>query len=92
MNTVHIGCILITILVFDAYFFLSECLTQTEWYTILRSPPVFGGVRGAQSLFFYVLSFVQFVCLSFYFLAMALSGYSRSMSLTVPLISFAPPW
>ena len=55
----------------------------------LRSPQVFGGVRFAYSLVFYVVSCVLlFVCLSFSFLAMVLSVYFRFMSLTVPLVSF----
>ena len=33
---------------------------------------------------------ILFVCLSFYLLALALSVYFRSMSLTVPLVSFVP--
>ena len=43
-----------------------------------RSPQVFGGVRVAQSLVFYVVSFVLLiVCLSVSFLVMALSVYFR---------------
>ena len=57
----------------------------------LRLPIVFGGVRVAYSIVFYVVSWVLlFVCLSF--LAMALSVYFRFMSLTVPLVSFVPLW
>ena len=57
----------------------------------LRSTLVFGGVRVAYSLVFHVVSCVLlFVCLSFSFLAMALSVYFRFMSLTVPLVSFVP--
>ena len=57
----------------------------------LRSPLVFGGFRVVYSLVFYVVSCVLlFVCLSFLFLAMALSVYFRFMSLTIPLESFAP--
>ena len=45
----------------------------------LRSPPFFGWLRVAQSLFFYVLSSVLiFVSLSFSFSAMALSVYFQS--------------
>ena len=52
---------------------------------------VFGGVRVAYSLVLCVVSSVLlFVCLSFSFLAMALSVYFRFMSLTVPLVSFVP--
>ena len=57
----------------------------------LRSPLVFGGVRVVYSLVFYVVSCVLlFFCLSFSFLAMALSVCFRFMSLTVPLVSFVP--
>ena len=57
----------------------------------LISPLVFGGVRVVYSLVFYVVSCVLlFVCLSFSFLAMALSVYFRFLSLTVPLVSFVP--
>ena len=57
----------------------------------LRSPLVFGGVRVAYSLVFYVVACVLlFVCLSFSFLAMALSVCFRFMSLTVPLVIFVP--
>ena len=55
-----------------------------------RSRPVFGGVRFALSLVFYVVSsLLLLVCLSL-FLAMALSIYFQSMSLTVPLVYFVP--
>ena len=57
----------------------------------MRSPYVFGSVRVAWSLVFYIVSYILlFVCLSFSPLAMTLSVYFRSMSLTVPLVSFAP--
>ena len=57
----------------------------------LRSPLVFGGVRVVYSLVFYVVSCVLlFFCLSFSFVAMALSVCFRFMSLTVPLVSFVP--
>ena len=57
----------------------------------MRLPLVFGGVCGVYSLVFYVVSCVLlFVCLSFSFLAMALSVYFRFMSWTVPLVSFVP--
>ena len=57
----------------------------------LRSPLVFGGVRVVYSSVFYVVSCVLlFFCLSFSFLAMALSVCFRFMSLTVPLVSFVP--
>ena len=47
-----------------------------------------GLIRVAYSLVFYVVSCVLlFVCLSFSFLAMALSVYFRFMSLAVPLVS-----
>ena len=57
----------------------------------LRSPLVFGGVRVAYSLVFYVVSCVLlFVCVSFFIFSQALSVYFRFMSLTVPLVSFVP--
>ena len=57
----------------------------------LRSPLVFGGVRVVYSLVFYVVSCVLLhFCLSFSFLAMALSVCFRFMSLTVPWVSFVP--
>ena len=65
-----------------------DLLTLPEY---LRSSLVFGGIRVAYSLVFYVVSCVLlFFCLSFSFLAMALSVYFRFMSLTAPLVSFAP--
>ena len=52
---------------------------------------VFDGVRVIYSLVFYVVSCgLLIVCLSFSFLAMALSVCFRFTSLTVPLVSFAP--
>ena len=57
----------------------------------LRSTLVFGGVRVANSLVFYVVSCVLlFVCLSFFIFSQALSVYFRFMSLTFPLGSFVP--
>ena len=57
----------------------------------LRSPPVFGGVCVAQFLVFNVVSSVLLiVCLSFSFLAMALSVYFRFMSLNVAMVYFTP--
>ena len=51
--------------------------------------PVFGGVRVAKSRVFYVVCTI--ICLFvFLFLAMTLSVYFLSMSLTIPLVSFAP--
>ena len=59
----------------------------------LRSPLFFGGVRFVYSLVFHVVSCVLlFVCLFFSFLAMALSVYFTFMSLTVPVVSFVPPF
>ena len=54
-------------------------------------PQFLVGYGSAQSLVFFDVSCVLlFICLSFSFLAMALSVYFRFMSLTVPLVSFAP--
>ena len=52
---------------------------------------MYSGVRVVYSLVFYVVTCVLlFFCLSFSFLAMALSVCFRFMSLTVPLVSFVP--
>ena len=65
-----------------------DLLTVQEY---LRSFLVFGGDRVVNSLVFCVVPCVLlFVCLSFSFLAMALSVCFRFMSLIVPLVSFVP--
>ena len=57
----------------------------------LRSPPVFGWIRVAESSVFYVvLRVLFFIGLSFSFLTIALSVFFRFMSFNVPLVSFAP--
>ena len=58
---------------------------------LIEITPSFLWVCVVYSLVFFVVSCVLlFVCLSFSFLAMVLSVYFRFMSLTVPLVSFAP--
>ena len=61
-------------------------MSNTTGATCVRSPLVFGRIRVAYSLVS-MLCHVYY-CLSFSFLAMALSVYFRFMRLTVPLVSY----